>query len=115
MSISDADRKEAQERGERIRELRKGLGLSQDKLAAMAGLSKSYICLLERPTKSRAIRPSMGTINALAECLKVTRESLYSGCQDEEEDQAEYVKQRFVRLDARGKDMVLAALEAAST
>lgn len=55
--------------GEKLRELRKKNGLTLEKLATIAGLSKSYIWELEN---RESPSPSAEKLNALADALGVT-------------------------------------------
>ena len=54
--------------GEKLRELRKQRGLTLDKLAELAGLSKSYLWELENRESQR---PSAEKLTALADALGV--------------------------------------------
>ena len=60
--------------GARIREIRKRHGLSQEALAAKAGLSVSYISMLERGQRT----PPLDTLESLAKALSVSATSLLS-------------------------------------
>jgi Predicted transcriptional regulator len=51
--------------GEKLRAVRKSKGMRQNKLAEMAGISKSHLCDLERGRAS----PSVDTLVRLAEAL----------------------------------------------
>ena len=53
--------------GRRLRELRHARGVSQEKLAEMAGLHRNYVGILERARQS----PSLDAICKLAGALKV--------------------------------------------
>jgi transcriptional regulator with XRE-family HTH domain len=59
--------------GEKIRTLRKKIGLTLDQLATEIGASKSAVWELENKVKAR---PSADRINQLARVLKVTPEFL---------------------------------------
>ena len=63
--------------GQRIRDLRRKRGLTQEKLAELVDLSVPYISHLERGTK----KPSLAVLIRLAECLGVTVDRLLSGNQ----------------------------------
>jgi transcriptional regulator with XRE-family HTH domain len=59
--------------GEKLRRLRKDQGLTMDKLAQAAGISKSYVWELEnRPAQ----RPSANVLHAIATVLGVTVQDL---------------------------------------
>jgi transcriptional regulator with XRE-family HTH domain len=59
--------------GEWIRATRKELGISQRALADSAGLSRSYLCDIER---GRGTQPSVQTMDKLAEALGASRSDL---------------------------------------
>jgi transcriptional regulator with XRE-family HTH domain len=54
--------------GDVLRELRKDANISQEELADMANLDRSYISILERGLK----QPSLQTIFSLSNSLKIT-------------------------------------------
>ncbi len=58
--------------GFRIRELREGRGLSQEKLAALADLHRAYIGQIERGEKSIGLR----NLEKIAKALKVSVKDL---------------------------------------
>lgn len=58
--------------GKRIKELRKGKGLTQEKLAEMSGIEPSNISHIERG----ATKPSLPTLIAIANALGVTLDEL---------------------------------------
>jgi len=51
--------------GERIRNLRQGLGISQEELANRAGLHRTYIGAIERGEKNLSLRNIEKLANAL--------------------------------------------------
>lgn len=55
--------------GERLQELRQGLGISRDELAVLSGLTASYIYRIEA---GRHPRPSQNTVEKLAKGLGVS-------------------------------------------
>ena len=59
--------------GERLKELRKERGLSQEFLSKKAGLDRTYEGKIERGQKS----PSLNTIGRLAKALEVDLEELF--------------------------------------
>lgn len=59
--------------GERIRDFRKGLGLSQEQLAFKAGLNPSYLGQVERGEKS----PTIDSLEKIVAALDVTFEDLF--------------------------------------
>jgi transcriptional regulator with XRE-family HTH domain len=61
--------------GERVRELRKEQGLSQEGFADMCGFDRTYISGIERGVRN----PSLSAIEALAMALGVTVAELFSG------------------------------------
>ena len=63
--------------GQRIRDLRRKRGLTQEQLAELADLSVPYISHLERGTKT----PSLAVLVRLADSLDVTVDRLLSGNQ----------------------------------
>lgn len=77
--------------GARIRELRRGLGLSQEELAERAGLHWTYLSDLERGRQT----PTMDVVNRLARALDVTLATFFSPL-----DQPYRVRHRKVRRDA---------------
>lgn len=66
--------------GDRVRGLRKGLGLSQEGLAEIAGLHRTYVGHVERGE----VNPTLITILTLAKALRVEADSLVSGLQLDE-------------------------------
>ncbi|MCL5431904.1 MAG: helix-turn-helix domain-containing protein [Patescibacteria group bacterium] len=60
--------------GKRIKQLRKKLGLSQEKLAELARLDYSYLNMIEAGKKN----PSLKRIHKLARTLKVSLQELFS-------------------------------------
>ena len=58
---------------ERIRELRLAQGLSQEKLADLAGCDRTYVGMLER----RLSNPSLRVLTQIAEALAVPFEVLF--------------------------------------
>jgi len=60
--------------GQRISELRKELGLSQETLALNCGFDRTYIGYIERGEKS----PTINTITKLADGLNITLHELFS-------------------------------------
>ncbi len=60
--------------GKRIRELRKKQGLTQEKLAELAGIDYSYLNLIESGKKN----PSLKRITKLARVLKVSLPELFT-------------------------------------
>jgi transcriptional regulator with XRE-family HTH domain len=67
--------KEAEIFGERVRELRDRLGITQEKLAQAADLTTSFVSTVERGQKM----PSLNSILKLARALKVDAGELLSG------------------------------------
>ena len=61
--------------GEQIRARRAAAGLTQEKLAWAAGVSKSYLCEIESGQKA----PSLFVLRALAEHLAVSPGTLLDG------------------------------------
>ena len=60
--------------GDKIKQQRKGLGLTQDKLAERIGLSTTYLCQIENG--SRGV--NLTNIISIANCLSVTLDYLVS-------------------------------------
>ncbi len=60
--------------GKRVRELRLGLGLSQEKLAERAGLHWTYVSGVERGLRT----PGLDVIGRLAVALKVSPSELFA-------------------------------------
>lgn len=58
--------------GRALRRFRLERGLSQDKLAILAGLDRTYVSLLERGLR----QPSLTTLLGLADCLEVAGSKL---------------------------------------
>jgi transcriptional regulator with XRE-family HTH domain len=59
--------------GERVREARKMLNISQEELGFRTGLDRTYISGIERGVRN----PSLKNINKLAKSLKVSVSSLF--------------------------------------
>ena len=59
--------------GQRIRTLRKDRGLSQEQLAELSGLDRTYISGIERGIRNVALR----NIEALAKALEVSMSELF--------------------------------------
>lgn len=64
--------------GQRIQIRRRGAGMRQRELATAAGMSRSYLCDLE---KDRGKNPSARTLHAIAGALGVRAGYLLSGVQ----------------------------------
>jgi transcriptional regulator with XRE-family HTH domain len=60
--------------GKRVRELRTGLGLSQEQLAERAGLHYTYVGGIERGERN----PALVNIGRLAQALEVSMADLFS-------------------------------------
>ncbi len=60
--------------GERVRELRLARGLSQEELASMAGVHRTYLGSIERAERN----PSLKNIAAIADALGITLSELFS-------------------------------------
>lgn len=60
--------------GNRIKELRRAKGLSQEELAFKAGLHRTYLGGIERGERN----PSLKNITAIAEALAITLSELFS-------------------------------------
>lgn len=65
--------------GIRLQSLRKQQGLSQEKLAEISGLHRTYISSIERGARN----PTLTTLNAIAKSLNVKIEFLVSGVNGE--------------------------------
>ncbi|AGG05896.1 helix-turn-helix domain-containing protein [Dehalococcoides mccartyi] len=61
--------------GERIRDLRKQAGVSQEELADRAGVHRTYLGGIERGERN----PSLKNIDAIARALKVSLSDLFKG------------------------------------
>jgi len=59
--------------GQRLREIREQKGLSQERLAALAGLNRTYISKIERGERTVSIK----TVAALAQGLEVEAKDLF--------------------------------------
>jgi transcriptional regulator with XRE-family HTH domain len=59
--------------GERVRKIRTERGLSQEKLAFLSGLHRTYVGAIERGERNISFR----NIEKLAKTLKVTLEELF--------------------------------------
>jgi transcriptional regulator with XRE-family HTH domain len=71
--------------GQVIRRERELKGLSQEKLAGLAGLDRSYMHRLESGRSS----PTLDTLESLARALQVLPSELIARTDDSEEDDAE--------------------------
>lgn len=56
--------------GQRLRELRKAKRLSQEQLAEIAGVHRTYIGMIERAEKNITLRNIAKIANALDVCIK---------------------------------------------
>lgn len=96
--------------GEKLRAQRKQHGLTLEKLADMAGLSKSYLWELENRASQR---PSAEKLSALADALGVT--TAYFLEEDTREPEERHLDEAFFRgyqkLDAPAKDQLRKILE----
>jgi len=66
--------------GSVIKKYRKENSVTMEKFAAMCGLSKGYISILENgvnPVSGKAIRPSIETIAQIAAVMQITIDELY--------------------------------------
>jgi len=61
--------------GQRIRTLRKARGMTQEELAELSGLDRTYISGIERGLRNVALR----NIEALAQALEVSISELFEG------------------------------------
>lgn len=61
--------------GERVRELRLAKNLSQEKLADLAGVHRTYIGMIERAEKNITLR----NIQKIAKALNVEKSELFKG------------------------------------
>jgi len=61
--------------GERIRELRKAKGLSQEDFADLCGFDRTYVSGIERGTRN----PTLKALEILANALDVSIEDLFKG------------------------------------
>jgi transcriptional regulator with XRE-family HTH domain len=59
--------------GERVRELRLALGLSQEELAFRSGMHRTYLSGIERGTRN----PSLKNISKIAEAIGITLSELF--------------------------------------
>lgn len=64
--------------GENVQAARKETGLSQEKLAEISGLHRTYISTLERGLRN----PTLSTIIALCKALKIKPDVLFKGVSD---------------------------------
>lgn len=69
VTVPGSEVMEHQIRGDRLRERRKVLRLSQEALGELAGVDASYISLLERGVKKN---PSLSVVTRLAEALNTS-------------------------------------------
>lgn len=71
--------------GQVVRRERESRGLSQEKLAVLAGLDRSYMHRLERGRSS----PTLDTVESLARALQMLPSELIARTDDSEEADAE--------------------------
>jgi transcriptional regulator with XRE-family HTH domain len=88
--------------GDWIRVTRKELGISQRALADAAGLSRSYLCDIER---GRGTQPSVSTMDKLAEALGASRADLLRAAGVIEEDNRQRYSDTERRLLAVVRDL----------
>lgn len=62
--------------GDRIRELRKERGLSQEKLAELADVHRNFIGFIERGERNVGVK----TVIALAQAMELHPARLFEGC-----------------------------------
>jgi transcriptional regulator with XRE-family HTH domain len=67
--------------GQRVRELRRLTGLSQEELAALCGLDRTYVSSLERGKRNVGLR----NIAALASALGVSLSQFFEGVTSDED------------------------------
>jgi len=65
--------------GARLQSIRKNQNLSQEKLAEISGLHRTYISSLERGVRN----PTLTTLKSLADALNIDISYLVSGISDE--------------------------------
>lgn len=65
--------------GARLQSLRKEQSISQEKLAELSGLHRTYISSLERGARN----PTITTLNSIAKALNIEISNLVSGISDE--------------------------------
>ena len=97
--------------GAKIKELRDRRGLTQDELALLAGLSKSYISLLENG--ERGEKANLEMIHKVARALKVSSEELLMAggyIKVSKLDDTAYVAETYRSLPAGKRKMVDAFL-----
>lgn len=70
--MNDQDRKILKQFGERIKNLRKQLGFTQEELADKANIERSYMGTLERGERN----PTLLKVYRIAKALKVSGEKL---------------------------------------
>lgn len=64
-----------QEIGQRIADARKGLGISQERLAADSGIDRSHLGFIEQGRR----RPTIATLYKLCRALKMDLGALFAG------------------------------------
>ena len=69
-----ADKRIQKQFGERVRELRRARGLSQEELAFKAGVHRTYLGGIEQGTRN----PALNNIAAIAKALGVSLPELFS-------------------------------------
>lgn len=65
--------------GARLQKLRKEQNISQEKLAELSGLHRTYISSLERGARN----PTITTLHSIAKALNIEISNLVSGISDE--------------------------------
>ena len=98
--------------GDRIREERKRVGLTMERLAELAGISTSFLAYIE--TKGR--KASLETIDKIANALRIPVAELFKTMPGPEKDAVYNAAQHFAQLvKDKSRDEIRTALEVAKT
>ena len=101
-SVSDITRVRPSALGEELRSLRRERGIKQQDLAAQAGISRSYLCDIER---GRVSNPSIQVLDGLAASLGIARLDLLQAAGVVERGEGNSADHRLQKLVAVFRDL----------
>ena len=101
-SVSEITRVRPSALGEELRSLRRERGIKQQDLAAQAGISRSYLCDIER---GRVSNPSLPVLDGLAASLGIARLDLLQAAGVVESGESNTADHRLQKLVAVFRDL----------